>query len=101
MAGESQSSSRQRLRPLRPENWRIGLCCQIGKERDRTPLNRRRACLAGCGKRVFGPLSTDAILHYDVFYQAMNTEYWCPELVFPQPASAALMFLLLNASANC
>src|SRR5712692_9023945 len=37
-------------------------------------------------KRVFGPLSTDAIMHYDVFYQAMNTEYWCPKLVFPQPA---------------
>ncbi len=43
--------------------------------------------LAGCGKRVFGPLSTDAIMHYDAFYQAMNTEYWCPKLVFPQPAS--------------
>jgi tetratricopeptide (TPR) repeat protein len=37
-------------------------------------------------KKDFGPLSTDAIMHYDVFYQAMNTEYWCPKLVFPQPA---------------
>ncbi len=37
--------------------------------------------LAGCGKRVFGPLSTDAIMHYDVFYQAINTEYWGPTLV--------------------
>src|SRR5260370_19262190 len=42
-------------------------------------------CLAGCGKRGFGPLSTDAIMHYGVFYQAMNTEYWCRKLVFPQP----------------
>ena len=25
-------------------------------------------------------------MHYDVFYQAMNTEYWGPTLVFPQPA---------------
>src|SRR5216683_7816714 len=37
-------------------------------------------------KKGFGPLSTDAILHYDVFYHAINTEYWCPELVFPQRA---------------
>jgi len=43
--------------------------------------------LAGCGKRVFGPLSTDEITHYDVFYQAINTEYWGPTLVFPHPAS--------------
>ncbi len=42
--------------------------------------------LAGCGKRVFGPLSTDEITHYDVFYQAINTEYWGPTLVFPHPA---------------
>ncbi len=25
-------------------------------------------------------------MHYGVFYQAMNTEYWCRKLVFPQPA---------------
>jgi hypothetical protein len=35
-------------------------------------------------------------MHYDVFYQAMNTEYWCPKLVFPQPASAQVMKALLN-----
>src|SRR5712691_7676041 len=59
--------------------------------------------LAGCGKRVFGPLSTDAIMHYDVFYQAMNTEYWCPKLVFPQPArgsGAAISLLARRSTSN-
>jgi predicted nucleic acid-binding protein len=75
------------------ESWSLVTTNAVVAETHALILNRARPgrekaleFLAGCGKRVFGPLSTDAIMHYDVFYQAMNTEYWCPKLVFPQPA---------------
>jgi|SRR5229473_6860314 len=66
-------------------------------DRDNVELWRS---LAGCGKRVFGPLSTDAIMHYDAFYQAMNTEYWCPKLVFPQPASNRIQRQIARCDAD-
>src|SRR6266849_4397093 len=53
-------------------------------DKHRNMATRSQRCatlLAGCGKRVFGPFSTDAIMHYDVFNQSMNTEYWGLALV--------------------
>jgi hypothetical protein len=41
-------------------------------------------------KRFFDPLSTYEFNHYDVFHQAINTDYWGPTLVFPQPVRAIL-----------